>query len=37
MTYLNAKTSSINIVSEEEIVVFLKRATNLEYLHEIVL
>ena len=37
ITHLDSETSSVDVVSEEEVVVFLERATNLEYLHEIVL
>ena len=37
ITHLDSETSSVDVVSEEKVVVFLEGATNLEYLHEIVL
>ena len=36
-TYLDPKAPAVNIISKEQVVVFLEGPTDLKYLHEIIL
>ena len=36
-TYLNPETTTIDVIPKKQVIVLLKRAANLEYLHKIIL